>query len=187
MLGLRASSNRPQKLTPLVHSPMTRPPLQSSFVFSPGRRLSTLGLYHHSGFVPFRDVTQYRPLSTGVSNAPLRLRSQAFSASQRFPPVSSFAGLFHPTATLWVLLRPRDSHSMQQSQLIARTRAPLPFDLWSLTGKPVATSTGLDFEAFLHMEPRCLQFGVNLPETRALLRVCVSSRLSPSSPLPQLT
>jgi hypothetical protein len=43
---------------------------------------------------------------------------------------------------------------MQQFQLIAGTLAPLPFDLWSLTGKPVATSTGLDFEAFLRMEPR---------------------------------
>jgi hypothetical protein len=76
---------------------------------------------------------------------------------------------------------------MQQFQLIAGTLAPLPFDLWSLTGKPVATSTGLDFEAFLHMEPRCLQFGVNRPETRALLRVCVPSRLSPVPPLPRLT
>jgi hypothetical protein len=68
---------------------------------------------------------------------------------------------------------------MQQFQLIAGTLAPLPFDLCQLTGKPVATSTGLDFEAFLRMEPRGLQFGVNLPETRSLLRVCVSSRRSP--------
>jgi hypothetical protein len=184
MLELQASINRPQKLTPLVHSPMTRPPLQSSFVSSPGRHLSALGHYRHSGYVPINDITRHRPLAAGGSSAPLRLRSQAFSTSQRFPPATSFAGLFHPTAESRVRLRPRDSHSLQQSQLIARTRAPLPFDLWSLTGKPAATSTGLDFEAFLHKEPRCLQVGVNLPETRSLLRVCVSSRRSPSSSLP---
>jgi hypothetical protein len=119
--------------------------------------------------------------------APLRLRSQPFSGSQRFPPTSGFTGLLHPATTSRVLLHPREFSLYVAVPTRRWDAAPVLFDLWSLTGKPAATSTGLNFEAFLHIEPRCLRFGVNLPETRSPLWVYVSSRLSPALPLPQLT
>jgi hypothetical protein len=140
----------------------------------------------HLGLVPTRDITGCRPLVRGFqcpATAPLSafLRlSTVFSDSrfcgliasrghvQGFPPSKGFS--LHVTIP---------THRWDD--------APLPFDLWSLTGKPVATSTGLDFEAFLHIKPRCLRSGVNHTETRSLHRVCVSSRLSPALPLPQLT
>jgi hypothetical protein len=50
----------------------------------------------HSGFVPHRGITRCRPLTAGVSNAPLRRRPQAFSASRRFLPAFWLRGFISP-------------------------------------------------------------------------------------------
>lgn len=72
---------------------------------------------------------QHRSASTcrGGSQLPATFRPQAFSASRRFTPRSSFAGLFHPAAVSRALSRSGASLSAQPGRLIGESSAPLSF------------------------------------------------------------
>lgn len=72
------------------------PPLQSSFASSlPPGHLSVQAL-PTKGLVPHRDISRRVRFSQERSHAPTTFRPQTFSASRRFTPRSTFAGLFHP-------------------------------------------------------------------------------------------
>jgi hypothetical protein len=132
------------------------------------------------GFVPLRGITEAQPHLGGGCHCLrfLVFRPQAFSASRRFAPPLSFAGLFHPATTSRVvavqgLLSPC-------SRTVSSTAsAPLPLSSFVLTGFPAARLGRPDFEAFLHTRPRSTRFGVTRTECRSPLRFSVSSRPSP--------
>jgi hypothetical protein len=105
-------------------------------------------------------------------------RPQAFSASRRFAPPLSFAGLFHPATTSRVVAV-QGLLSPCSSPVSSTVRASLPLSNSVLTGYPAARLGCLDSEAFLRTRPRSTQLGVTRPGCRSPLRFSVSSRPSP--------
>ena len=127
-LGLM--SDRPLVLYALASSFSAFCPPQSTFTMLPALDPKTESATYQ-GFGPICGITQ-RVHSREVSQRPATFRPQAFSASRRFPPRSSFSGLFRPETTSRVHLfrdfslrrAPSSFRKAASSSPLARSSSP---------------------------------------------------------------
>ena len=151
-------------------------PVQSSFVSAPARCLSALSI---PAEVPSLIATSPETFTQREAfHTIATFRPQAFSASRRLTPSSSFTGLFHPVATSRVLHRSGASPSVQPRLPHRKTVPPCRCCPLAHSPKAIATIRHLDFEVLIRTKMRSSGSVVNLTSGRSPLRFSSSSRYS---------